>query len=631
MNNGQLIPPSENKNLTELDLIFQILPDLYVRLGLDGTILDFKGKSDTELLIPPDQFVGKKYETFIPMELLPPFQAELEAMKLGKPYGQVEFSLPMHSGNRYYEARGIRLPELNEVSVLIRDMTEAKRIETDLKMNEERYRLISNVALDYVYSTSLNSSGKLVLNWAAGAFEKITGYTYEEYVANGGWRATLHPDDISKDDQDMAQLCKNQEVISDIRTITKDGRTVWVRSFAHPVWDPEQKKLVGIYGAVQDITENKKAEEALRVSEARYRFLFEQNPAFMLVYELDTLRILAVNEAFQRHYGYSKDEALKMVLTDLYPEEEKGPIRGLIATLRGYSNQGEWHHIRKDGSIITVVSSSHDLVYEGHTSRVAVITDVTERKHAEDKIRQMNVELERRVEDRTARLQAINDELEAFSYSVSHDLRAPLRGMSGYTHFLREDYGHLLPEEGLEFITRIETSARWMDNLINGLLKLSRLGRQPCERREVLPARMAIEAWNGLKDEMAGREIHFQVFDMPTCQADPLLLRQVYINLLSNAIKYTRNRPDASIQVGFRNENGKDVYWVKDNGIGFDLKYAHNIFEAFQRLPGQEFVEGHGIGLSIVQRIILKHGGEVWTEAQPERGATFFFTIPNEI
>ena len=613
-----------------LDLIFRILPYMFVRIDLRGNILEFRANPNIHLRYTAEDLVGVNFRDLFDADLVRQMDAGLANLFADKSPGRMEFSASTLDGPRHFEAGGLRLSDREEAVLIIRDITERKRMELELQENEERYRLISNVTSDYMYSTTLDDRGNLVLNWVAGAFEQITGYTFEEYVAVGGWRARVYPEDVEVDRYDMDRLSQNKPVVSDIRTMAKDGRIIWVRSYAQPVWDEQRNGLKGIFGAVQDITTEKVAEEALRESESRYRFLFEQNPAPMLIYERATLKMLAVNEAFHRHYGYSREEARAMNLLDLYPPDEKEPLKNLIPLLQGFQNVGEWHHYKKDGTLITIVACSHDLTYEGRDARVAVLTDVTERKRAEDRVREMNVELEHRVQQRTAQLQSMNEELESFSYSVSHDLRTPLRGMSGYAHFLREDYGQLLPPEGLEFLSKIENSARVMDNLITGMLKMSRLGRQPCEKHEVLPARIAAEAWSSLREETTGKLVKFQVGNLPNCQADPLLLKQVYINLLSNAIKFSRAVPEPVISVGAKREDGRTVYWVKDNGVGFDMQYAQNIFEPFMRLPGQEQVEGHGIGLSIVQRIILKHGGEIWAEGQPDRGATFYFTIPDD-
>lgn len=613
----------------ELEIIFQSLPDLLIRLKPDGTIIQCYGTIDDTLPFTVNDLRGNRFDQFVPPELAAQLHRDIQKIKSGVDYTELEFTLPSSRGLRWYESRNIPLAGTDEITVLIRDITDQKLIELELRANEERYRLISTVTSDYMFSTTLDKNGDLMLNWVAGAFEKITGFTLEEYIASGGWVSRVHPDDREIDRRDMERLKQNLPVVSDIRTFTKSGSVAWVRSYAHPVWDSAQNKLMGIYGAVQEITAVKQAEQALIESEARYRYLFEQNPAPMLIYDRENLKIRAVNSAFERNYGYSADEALQMILTDLYPENEVELIFQLVPRLIGYQNVGEWHHIKKDGSVMAIVACSHDIQYDDRPCRVAVITDVTERQLAEDRIKRLNTELEKRVQERTSRLQMINSELEAFSYSVSHDLRAPLRGVSGYTHFLREDFGHLLPPEGIELLDLVDTNVMWMEHLIQGMLQLSRVGRHPLDREEISPKEIVMEAWENLQTERKDSTCQLVVDPLPVCQADPLLLKQVFINLLSNGVKYSRQVPDPIIRVGSSVKDGRVVYWVKDNGAGFDMMHARDIFEAFHRVPDMEKVEGHGVGLSIVQRIINRHGGEIWAESQPGRGATFFFTLPN--
>jgi PAS domain S-box-containing protein len=609
-----------------LDHVFQLSTDLFIHMQQDGTILDYKGQIHKSFPTAPNEIIGQKYIAVFPPELIPPFTEELNRIQKEQEAGLFEFSLK----DCAYESRQILLPGTDEFAVIIRNITERKQLEKIQQKNEERYKIISSMTSDYSYHTIVKPDGSLDLDWVAGAFETITGFDFEGYVASGGWRAHLHPDDVQKDRGDIKRLQQGQTIISDVRTFAADGRIVWVRSYAQPEWDGKRKRLIGIFGAVQDITAQKEAELALRLSESRYRMLYRQNPAPMLVYERPSMRIIDVNDAFVDHYGYTQEEACSFELKDLYPPEEQERITELARVLKGYQNVGEWHHLKKDGTVMTIIACSHDLELDGKSARVAVMTDVSERKKAEDRIKRINIELEQRVLDRTAQLKASNEELESFSYSVSHDLRTPLRGMSGYAHFLREDYGDILPDQGKEYLNQIESSARRMDNLITGLLKMSRLSRQACERHEVHPHMVVEDAWINLKNDLGARQIQFVVDDLPVCMADPLLLKQVYINLLSNAIKFTRTREEARIQVGYNHEEDRIVYWVKDNGIGFDMHYAQNLFEPFLRAPEHEEVEGYGIGLSIVKRIILKHGGEIWAESQPDRGATFFFTIPPE-
>ena len=243
---------------------------------------------------------------------------------------------------------------------------------------------------------------------------------------------------------------------------------------------------------------------------------------------------------------------------------------------------------------------------------------------------QMNVELERRVIERTAELDAVNKELEAFSYSVSHDLRAPLRAVDGFSQAVLEDYGQVLPEQGLYYLKTIREGAQKMGVLIDDLLKFSRLCRESLNKRKVNTLELVNEVLGQLQQEVKGRQIDLQVGALPACWGDPALLRQVWINLLSNAFKYTRKQEVALIEIGCNQTPVDDVYFVKDNGTGFSMQYISKLFKVFQRLHCLEEFEGTGVGLAIVERIIQRHGGRIWAEAEVNHGATFYFTLKQE-
>ncbi len=252
-----------------------------------------------------------------------------------------------------------------------------------------------------------------------------------------------------------------------------------------------------------------------------------------------------------------------------------------------------------------------------------VLYVISERRRVNEEMKRLNEDLKHRAFD----LEAANKELEAFSYSVSHDLRAPLRAVHGFSRILLEKHGANLPPDAQRYQNLICDNAQQMGRLIDDLLSFSRLGRQQLKTHPIAVAEIVREALKDLVHEQATGHLQISVKDLPSCQADPSLLRQVFVNLLSNAIKFTRQRTGAQIEVGCLTNNGVSVYFVKDNGVGFDMKYSDKLFGVFQRLHRAEDYEGTGVGLAIVQRIVHRHGGRVWADAQVDKGATFYFTL----
>ncbi len=256
--------------------------------------------------------------------------------------------------------------------------------------------------------------------------------------------------------------------------------------------------------------------------------------------------------------------------------------------------------------------------------------DITGRKEYEGKMLHLNEELERKVSERTAQLQAVNKELEAFSYSVSHDLRSPLRSIDGFSNVLLTDYENVLDEEGRENLHTIRSASQRMGHLIDDLLKLSRVSRTELHLYSVDVSGMAEEIRNELQRENPGRKVDWQIAPGLTARANGRLLQIALQNLLSNAWKYSSKKEEATIAVSRVTTGRGEAFCVKDNGAGFDMRYASGLFRSFQRMHSSREFEGTGIGLAIVHRIILKHGGEIWAEAEPDKGAAFFFTLPDQ-
>ncbi|PWH17428.1 MAG: hypothetical protein DDG60_02240 [Anaerolineae bacterium] len=390
---------------------------------------------------------------------------------------------------------------------------------------------------------------------------------------------------------------------------------------------------------VRDVTDARNTEQALRESEKRFRVLFENAGVGVAQGDTNTRRFLKINQKYCDILGYTPAELENMDFAKItYPEDLQRNLDLLEQLKRGEIREFtmEKRYIRKDGSLVWVLLTVSPLWGPGEppSTHITVVHDITEQKRAEyalryseAQLRRLNAELERRVAERTAQLQLANNELEAFAYSVSHDLRAPLRAIDGFSRILLNEHGADLSPNARELIERVRVANQTMSQLVDALLGLSRMSRAAMYREKVNLADLARSIFSALQESAPERKVQFQVIEQAIVEGDPRLLRVVMENLLGNAWKFTSRKDQAYIEFGAQTIANETVYFVRDNGAGFNPHYADKLFGPFQRLHRADEFEGTGIGLATVQRIIRRHGGRIWAESQLGQGATFYFTL----
>jgi PAS domain S-box-containing protein len=372
----------------------------------------------------------------------------------------------------------------------------------------------------------------------------------------------------------------------------------------------------------------KQAEELLREKETVYGLVFTNIGEAVLLTE-PSGSIVSVNPAACAMFGRTEEELCGVRRDDLVDVNDPGVIAALSERERTQSFRGELSFIRKDGSCFPAwVTSSMFLDARGVQRTSLIIHDLTEQKKEEERIRRFNAELEERVLQRTAALHESYADLESFSYSVSHDLRAPLRAIDSFTGILVQDHQAHFDDDARRLMASIRSNTKKMDQLINGLLSIARVGKQELVYEHVDMKQMVESVCDEVLLDADRSRISIAVQDLPSSWSDPVLIRQVWVNLLSNAVKYSSKVPRAEIAVGFRDRDSEMEYFVADNGAGFSPDHASKLFGIFQRLHPAEQFEGVGVGLSTVQRIVKRFGGKVQAVGIPGNGATFSFTLP---
>ena len=529
------------------------------------------------------------------------------------------------------EERTAQLKAKNEE--LKYEIAERKQVEQALRTSEERYRRVVEDQTEYVMRWLPDGTVLFANDSYCRYFGKTSGEIEGANVFD------LIPEvDHERLRQKVSFLTPEHPVVREEHPVTRpDGSRGWQDWNDRAIFD-ETGRIVEYQSVGRDITARKQAEDKMRESRRFLDSAFNALPAHLAVLDEDGV-IIATNKAWHRFAESNRGHP-----------DCVGVGVNYLAVCDAAADAGESMGAVVAEGIRAVAARRQDefsLEYPCHSPieqrwfalragrflgdgpvRVVVAHEnITARKQAEEATRMLKEELEQRVLKRTAQLEAANKELEAFSYSVSHDLRAPLRAVDGFSRIVLNKYAPELPGKAQYYLARIRGNVQKMDALINDLLNFSRLSRQPLRKQTVAVTPLVRQTLDELLSQRSEQRVDARIDTVPAAQADPGLLKQVFANLLSNALKYTRNREVASIKVGAHQADGQTIYFVKDNGVGFDMCYADKLFGVFQRLHRAEDYEGTGVGLALVQRIVHRHKGHIWAEAEIDKGAAFYFTL----
>lgn len=530
---------------------------------------------------------------------------------------------------RYVEAFAVRIEYRGDPALMImfNDVTGKKQAELALRESEERYRLIvESLPLGVVIHryNQIVFANQFALN--------LIGATKQSELLGRSVIEFVHPEDqpmiieLAQQGMEAAPGAIDTQAIEE-RLVRLDNDLIYAEASAARI---EYQNEPALMVMLNDITGRKKAEMALRNSQERLKGFFASD-LFGTLFGDVFGNIFEVNDEYLRIIGYTRNDfnSGRLRWDSITPEEFLQLDMESIneAKIRGACAPYEKQYIRKDGSRVWVLVG-FVLFGDNRDESIAFIIDLTELKQKELEIRQLNEKLELRVQQRTQELEVANRELEAFAYSVSHDLRAPLRAIDGFSRIILDEYADVLDEEGQRLFGVVRENTSKMDQLITDLLALSRATRLEMKSIPIDMRLMAENVFNQVQYNYGEHPSELILEDLPLATGDPNLIQQVWVNLISNALKYSRPREFSRVEIACETKDGMQIYSVRDNGVGFNPAYINKLFGVFQRLHSADEFEGTGVGLAIVQRIIHRHGGRVWAEAEIGKGAKFYFSLP---
>lgn len=472
-------------------------------------------------------------------------------------------------------------------------------------------------------------------SWGLGA-ATLYDFSSNEIIGKNG--AFLCPEKYKKELLELRKTVQSGAPVQNFRTTRLSGnKQIDVSISVNPIFDAE-KNVTGFLTftkEIQNVLAPNKFESDLQKSLKEisdYKYALDESSIVAITDQKGIIK--HVNQNFCKISKFSADELIGQdhrIINSSYHSKEF--IRNIWVTIaNGKIWRGELKNKTKDGNFYWVDTTIVPFLNEfGKPYQyVAIRSDITSRKLAEQEIKKLNEELEERVSQRTSELEMLNKELESFSYSISHDLRAPLRAINGYSFRVQKKLEDTIDEEGKVYLEKIVSNTKRMGQLVDDLLSFSRLGREEVVKMPFSMENLVNQIISEIKQENAITPAKLNVKISENAPGDYNMLRQVWVNLINNALKYSSHNKQITIEIGCYKEKRNIVYYIKDNGVGFDMNYVNKLFGVFQRLHSKEEFEGEGVGLAVVKKIIQKHGGTVWAEGKVDEGATFYFTLPKD-